>query len=327
MRLGIDHLDRRVSEEDLARSLYEVSVRLPDQALQALSKTSIWPAVARASLDQNWWFKRTEYLVGRELVHRIGDWGRVYKSLSQYGLQFAMGQDYGSDLLLEVLFDLDTEVDLGIILPGIARKATEQGMLLVLSRIEDLSRDNQALCQAAEAGNLAALSILLADGRIDPAYDESLALRYAVLEGHTDCVKLLLADERVDASAEHNQAIHDVIEYNFYEIFDLLLEDKNVLSYTNNVRDGLDLHQAVIQNDNYFIQRISEVYDRSETGFVHRWSNPLSFAAKSGRIEAVKILLQYRQRLTEADIESSIQVADRRKNYEIVELLRQALLS
>ena len=51
MRLGVDPLDRRVNQADLEKSLYEVSVRLPDSVLEALYKSDLGQSISVASQD------------------------------------------------------------------------------------------------------------------------------------------------------------------------------------------------------------------------------------------------------------------------------------
>ena len=80
-------MESSAAQEQLLSTLYEVSIRLPEATVQALvhQHPSIMSAIASAGMDENWWFKRVEFLVGRELEisHYKRDQGdsraRVYR--------------------------------------------------------------------------------------------------------------------------------------------------------------------------------------------------------------------------------------------------------
>lgn len=130
MRLGVDPLDRRVNQADLEKSLYEVSVRLPDSVLQALYKSDLGQSISVASQDQNWWYRRVEHLVTEaqlagflpkdvKIEYKIGDWQTVYQSLvsgrhpdGQVRFGFVRRSIY-TPLTVQVLLDLGANPNRG----------------------------------------------------------------------------------------------------------------------------------------------------------------------------------------------------------------------
>ena len=58
----------------------------------------------------------------------------------------------------------------------------------------------QQFINAAKAGNLEVVKLLLTDNRVDPSDDDNLAIIWAASRGHHEVVKTLLADNRVDPS-------------------------------------------------------------------------------------------------------------------------------
>ena len=333
MRLGQTPVPRQVAREDLSRSLYEVSVRLPNQTLLALYSSTLGPAISQAAQDQVWWFRRTEYLVKRPLTYQLGDWAGVYASLDKYGLQFEPGHDYSTVLMIEVLLEVGDRVD-DTALHYVATRGSREVMSLALSLADVDTEDEETgviIVSAAEVGNEETLAVLLEDGRIDPTYDGNLAVRYATSEGYIDCVKLLLADNRVDASAEHNEAIHDVIKYRFYDIFDLLLGNKRVIDYGLDQFDGFGLEQAILMRDEYFVRRIIEQLDSTSLYSASFKLSPtigwaIALAAKIRDTNILKLVLELaRDRIDDNSISVSLAQAKRRKYYDVVEILQSAL--
>lgn len=93
MRLGVEPISRRVERPALEQSLYEISLRLPDATLDALYQSDLGNALSKASEDEVWWFRRTEFLVRKTLTMRkpeSGDsWARVYHSIAAHGPKFS----------------------------------------------------------------------------------------------------------------------------------------------------------------------------------------------------------------------------------------------
>lgn len=84
------------------RVLFEVTVRMSNNDLRLLSQTPVfWNEIRMFDENQDWWFRRTEYL-----LPRVGDWKKTNKSLNNNGLTFAGNHDYSDPLLARILFEI-----------------------------------------------------------------------------------------------------------------------------------------------------------------------------------------------------------------------------
>lgn len=74
--------------EAVFQSMYEISIRMSNDDLRALSQTPLWEAVKEASKHEFWWYRRVEQLVGQELTYRVGAWSIIYASVCRFGPTF-----------------------------------------------------------------------------------------------------------------------------------------------------------------------------------------------------------------------------------------------
>jgi ankyrin repeat protein len=187
-----------VSEDDLLNALHEVSIRVSDQVLGALSQTPLWDSINDAARYPTWWFERTEYLVGRNLKYREGDWKTVYNSLLIGGLKFSEMQDY-TLLLVQVLFEIgaDPTLDYYDLMRGLAKTGTEEAIRLVFSdtRVDVTAENNMGIYAACQYGNTKMVKILLSYPEVNLVVEDPL--EQAVENGYLDIVQLMLADNRL----------------------------------------------------------------------------------------------------------------------------------
>jgi ankyrin repeat protein len=245
-----------------------------------------------------------------------------------YGLEFDVDQDYGSTLLIQVLFEIEADPSLLIsdmleaedMLDAAASLATREGFALILAdpRVDPRMRGSGCLIVAIMSGNIPVLELLLEDGRVDPSEDRNAAIRTAVEEGDTEATRLLLADKRVDASDEHNEAIHTAAKYGFVDIFELLLADKNVQRYGGALVDPFGFEPALLGGHIEIVRLISE-NQTNHLETIINWG--LVLASKIGNVKIVKLLLEH-EKIDDTRVDDAIALATKRKHWEIVKLIR-----
>lgn len=325
MRLGVDPVSRRVDEQSLSSALYEVSVRLPNEALASLYNSALGPAISQAATDQNWWFRRTEYLIRREidpsfvLQPRIGDWSFIYKSLSKYGYNFNWRPKYTS-LLVSVLLELGADP---LVFSGVGFVA-ETGDLEALKTIVadprvTFRRDHSTLRRAVSGGNLDNVMFLLADRRVPVPRDLcSGAVEYY----NVPMLKLLLSDERIDPSAENNDALLSAIKYDYTDIVVILLEDDRVVQAVTD-----DWEELLVDAVEHGHLEVVKVILRYNSDYI--LGAALLKACRLGRADIVKIILPEigdpdREHI-EVVLTDGMRIAKNLKNEELLRLLEEKM--
>ncbi|CAH6421198.1 Hypothetical protein POVR2_LOCUS303 [uncultured virus] len=298
MRLGVDPLDRRVNQSELEKSLYEVSVRLPDAALEALYQSDLGQSISQASQDQNWWYRRVEHLVVQaqlaghlpetaKLVHRIGDWQFIYNALTTgpeprgFKFEFINRRRYTAHLV-QVLLELEADPSRLNAVDHVALSGTREALALMLADTRVTSAA-VAIPYAIQGGSIESVKMLLNDPRFE-ATNEDLVM--AVQDGNIDIVKLLLEQETVSPSYYgDNKAVTEAASHGYTEIFELLLSDERVTSLDQRGYSQ-DILERAIRG-----QRVN-ILEIFFSGFKHlevAWT--VLEAVRVGNLEIVKLLL------------------------------------
>lgn len=271
------------SLEQVSQSMYEISVCLSNSSLCALSQTPFWPAIAAASRDQIWWYRRVEHLVGCRLEYRSGDWASAYCSLDHYGFVFSSFQNYANDLLVSILLEIKAEIEenerplscgiaygisLGLVEPVVRHlnnpAVTFDSILedacscnrvdlakLAVSLGGDLTPSSirEVLIDAATWGHAAILEYLLAfrcPG--PPTLREASLVKRAIQNGKPEALRVLLADKRVMAARPPvNATLHLAIELEEMETTRLLASaDGDVASISSARRQRQDIIEMLL---------------------------------------------------------------------------------
>lgn len=167
--------------------------------------------------------------------------------------------------LLEHLLRSEPEFDVRRALLDAFREAATAGQTKVvdflLHSISIFVEENDiagiliiALSDAAIAGNIDMIRILLADPRINPQDRGGKAFLVAIRNGYLDIVKLLLTDRRIDPSINHNEAFILAAKTGRTDIVRLLLRDPRVDPFD---QDGAALRLAQ-ENGHMEIARLLE---------------------------------------------------------------------
>lgn len=329
MQPPVEEASTRVSQQDLALALYEVSVRLPNAALEALYKSDLGESITVATQDQNWWFRRLEYLVGKDLVmyERIGSdtWEEVYNQIATYGPKFTSRHDYRSLLLVRTLLDIGADPrDWGLLMYDVVRSGNLDVLQLLLQDERSAWLLDGALGKAIEQENRDMIEMLLADKQVDPSRYNHDDFIVAVGTGDIQVVEWLLADARVDPAARDNAAISICCKRGYVDILDLLLADDRVINHYaldehKNDRSYLDLaaehsHTAVIE---LLLDVLSPALDVV--------SLVLVAACRSSRLDTCAALMQY---LLENDGQipkKAIIAARTRRRTDVLQLLERSM--
>ena len=194
----------------------------------------------------------------------------------------------------------------------------------------DVSRLKIIRCsieEASEKGLTDVVKSLLSDINCDPTVRGDYALRHAAENGHYDVVKLLLSDPRTNPQALINYAIDLASNNGHYNVVKLLLEKR--------VLDEKKLFRLYYSRSSSSITRLSDI-EFLPTDSIDHWRNRLSMnvadpsdernrsirdAARNGRSEIVKLLLQD-LRVNPGDYNNvAIQNAAANGHYHVVKLL------
>ena len=232
--------------------LYELSARLPNSTLEVLSQSQHWGSIAKSTKNQDWWRERTEFLVGKSLNQRKGNWAGVYRDIEKYGPQFHESMNYYNDIIVPVLLELGADPSgpkFGLVgTVAACNNVTALKLLLADKRVDptDYWTSGTVVAQAAAEGSLECLVLLLEDGRFKPQELEDLAIRRAVERYRPEALRLLLNDKRTDPGALDNDAIKTAATRGYTDIFKMLIEDKRVQAVETNS----------LENDYYLIEAI-----------------------------------------------------------------------
>ena len=210
-------------------TLLVITSKLDNDSLRALSKTVLWSKIREFCAIPYFWYLRTSYLVGRDLVYILSpEWKIAYYALSSlYGDYSKINEDVlGSALAVRVMIELG--VDPSASDNWAIRWASKNGHLEVVrlllgdKRVDPSASDNWAIRWASQNGHTEVVRLLLQDKRVDPSTDNNCAIRWASQNGHTEVVRLLLGDKRVDPSTDNNCAIRWASQNGHTEVVRLL---------------------------------------------------------------------------------------------------------
>lgn len=327
MRLGTEPIPRRVERPDLEQSLYEISLRLPDATLAALYRSDLGEALSKASSDQVWWFRRTEFLVRKTLTMRKpepGDsWARVYHSIAGHGPKFHWKHDYNSLLLVQVLLEIgaDPSDRSDPLLIGNVIDAGNPAVLRLLLADDRVSLMlDGALDLAIYAMNREMVRTLLDDERIDPSAYNSDSIIACAETGDATVMEWLLSDPRVDPSTAENRPVYLCCKHGYADILSLLFEDDRVIAEANRDWGSTDetyLESAAAGSHNEVIDVLLEVLEPNSDAV----GNALVTACRSARLDTCEVLVQYLWDI-EVDIpQRAIAAARTRGRADVLDLL------
>ena len=327
MRLGVDPVDQRVSQQDLTLALYEVSVRLPNPTIEALYKSDLGESITVATQDPNWWFRRLEYLVGKNLTmyERTGSdtWEEVYNQIAENGPKFNRRHSYHSLLLVRTLLDIGANPgDWGLLMYDVVASGNLDVLKLLLQDERTDRMLDGTLGAAIEAENREMIKILLSDSRIDPSRYKNSDFTTAVEIGDIEVVQWLLADTRVNPVARENAAITICCKRGYDDILELLLADQRVMNQymlDEHGNDRLYLNLAAEHSHTTVINLLLEALNSS----LEVVSNVLVTACRRSRLDTCELLIEY---LTENDGQipkEAISAARSRRRTDVLEMLER----
>lgn len=105
---------------------------------------------------------------------------------------------------------------------------TEIVKLLLRTEIDPSENDNQALCIAAQKGNIDIVKLLLTDTRVNPFDFNNCAIHAAMAHGHDDIVRIFMLDHRFDIDCYVNGVFYRAVATGDINIVKKLLNDDRV---------------------------------------------------------------------------------------------------
>ncbi|CAH6419563.1 Hypothetical protein POVR2_LOCUS68 [uncultured virus] len=295
--------------------LYELSARLPNKTLKVLSQSEHWPSIGLASKQQDWWKERLEFLVGKPLQARSGNWAGVYRDIEKYGVRFDVDMNYYNDLIVPVLLELGADPSAYWIALSVASCNNVSGLKLLLSDSRtDLTSGIVAV--AAQEGSIDCLALLLEDGRVDPAALENLAIRRAVENYRPEVLRLLLADKRTNPGELENEAIKMAAGRGYADIYQMLLQDKRVYTVEQNLENDYHLIEAV-RGGHVAVVKILIDY----LGDLYASEYYLREACSGYNLDMIKLLLALVTEYSLQDGGRLVELAQRTNRLQVAELL------
>ncbi|CAH6419564.1 Hypothetical protein POVR2_LOCUS69, partial [uncultured virus] len=151
-----------------------------------------WPSVIQCSKQQDWWKERVEFLVGKPLQARRGNWSGVYRD---------------NDLIVPVLLELGLEISsLASALDEVVLCNNVAALKLFLADTNaTLASHHNLVVIAIREGSTECLSMLLEDSRVNCRHMHPV--REAVYYCQPAALRLLLANNRSDPGDWQNEAI------------------------------------------------------------------------------------------------------------------------
>lgn len=271
----------------------------------------------KAAEDEEWWYRRTEYLLARPLTPRQGSWRRVYNSFYNCGTGWNIAHDYYSFLLIQVMLEIGSSAPMSNF-GWVVSCNNLKGVALLLSIPNAVAPEenyNQCIREASYLGHTEMMKLLLADPRVDPSDYGNDALISAAEEGWTEIVQLLLADDRVkkDAGIQDNKALYGAVRSGFTDIVELLLECENVHKAEKERCADYGLSSAISNNHISTVRRLLK--EESITIFC------VSYACRSASMEILQLLLSDKRAIPSANGNHALAVARSRKRKDMEELL------
>ena len=117
-------------------------------------------------------------------------------------------------------------------------------------KINPSESENQAICEAAEIGDLAIFKLLLEDKRVDPSDFDNQALILSSKNGHYDIVLLLLKDKRVNPCCVLNAPIVFAFRHKHKNVVQLLWKENSIKETLK--QNSLKTYNELIREDTKF---------------------------------------------------------------------------
>lgn len=228
-----------------------------------------------------WCKRRVEYLLGRELKDRVGDWRDLYYSLLQDGTSFDSQEDYSNSLLIPVLIEIgaDPSENEGILYRATTASVEDYSLLLSYPEVKKLVNPT-VLSNAISRSRRTDLACLLIDAAVSPSeYLQS----QAVEEGWTDIVAALLRNGYFQPDEEED-LLKIACQYGFADICKLLLENKEAHNEERVKNNNYYLREAVIGSHFEVVQLLLQQEDVAPEEVIY-------LACRVSRIDVVRLLL------------------------------------
>lgn len=305
-------------------AMYEISTRLSDESLAVLAQTSLWPLVARASQDEVWWFRRLEFLllelgVNHSLERRDGCWSSVYSEIAKHGLNLNK-YDASNLLLIQVGLQIADPTPRKRLVNNAAWAGNLSVIALLLfdQRVDVTGANESPLVDALYNGNIDCFKLLVADRRVNPCcWNHIDPFILAVENNEVECVRLLLQDDRRDPAI--GKPVNIAAKYGYVEMYTLLLSDARILAHISRlISTGYlgeyGLKQAVLGSHTAIVKLALKYGHQDITGALH-------LACKGSSYETIELLFRDSRCEPSSYCNNALRVARNGKRADVIALL------
>jgi ankyrin repeat protein len=244
--------------------LLKLTSMIPKESVNVLLRsTQLMNKNISNILTNPWyWKERTEYLLNTHLTNIEANWEQVYKILDDALKKedpVSTAASKGNITAVKILLDLKNDSNEFIYKPN-----------------------GDTLGNAAYSGNIDLVNYLLSIPGMKPDMDNNKPLYDAVQGGNLNMVKYLLTYPEVDVTAHEDAALNIASLYGRAEVVKYLLTLKNV-----------DPTQSYAIEDAIAGQHINIIKILKKDGRIHFDDYLLVYAAETGNVEIIKILISY----------------------------------
>ena len=176
----------------------QILLRLDHKSFKALLDTSMGVYLQALTRDP-FFFEKTEFLIGKKMRWRTGDWRSTYYTLVtrmeyEYEGRLSSNALYSNAILADPLAVEVLLIDLG-----------------KLGHYRERLQPYKPLLTCCQAGYAASLQVLLDHTGLDPSWNNNVFIRTAAKYGRPEVVRLLMSYPQVDPSAEGDVALVDAV--------------------------------------------------------------------------------------------------------------------
>lgn len=251
-------------------TLFALSTKLDNAALQTLSRSDYWPLIARFARTNLFWYERVKVLIKSDLS--IAPKTDTNDCLRLFDDQERAQGECWKRAYYTLLAVLQTQGLRGIYDDG---SALEDSLALEIALEVDPPKTWQqayyAALKCAELGYVDSLSLLLSRRFFRPGRENNKLFKTAAKYGRSQVVQLLLGRRGVDPTAEGNVALEYAVGA-YYTGKAYTLRD----GIAPTERDYLDIARLLLQDE-----RVSASADRARLAWM---------AQRAGKIAVLELL-------------------------------------
>ncbi|CAH6419531.1 Hypothetical protein POVR2_LOCUS35 [uncultured virus] len=224
--------------------LFQITARASDETLALLYRTPIYSTISKLSQSQEWWYERTQWLVGKSLTRRTGNWAKSYAALKISQCHYS--SHTSSTLSVSILLECGKTLPNLLVQLSIYKNAEVTKMILNLPTLDQYIRNNEALGEIIETEDVELLKLFLEKVTVADAYVHDF-IGAAVTTGDVNIVSLLTTGRAKLDDLRLGHCLMRCVQLGHYEIFKLLFpHDGNVTRLSHLFRTIVELDRVAM---------------------------------------------------------------------------------